>query len=194
VAPDRIQRGRSLTRPPGLMAGAVASIDPALAEQMRKAWETLNNRWNQWVLNYAQGQQLDLLRALGLAQPSWQDLLSLLTVLLCTAALAAAGWAWWDRRRQDPWQRLQRRVLTTLQALGVPALPHHGPRTRATLVRQALGGAGEGLARQLDALDASRYGQAQASTPGRAWWRQFAAAARQARTGSAANPGTSGQS
>jgi hypothetical protein len=50
-------------------------------------------------------------------------------------------------------------------------------------VRQALGGAGEMLAQQLDALDASRYGQSQASTPGRAWWRQFAAAARQAKAG-----------
>jgi transglutaminase-like putative cysteine protease len=191
VAPDRIQRGRSLVRPPGLMAGAVASINPALAEQFRKSWETVNNRWNQWVLNYAQGQQLDLLRSLGLASPSWQDLVSLLTGLLCSAALGGAAWAWWDRHRQDPWQRLQRRVQTTLQALGVAVLPHHGPRTRAALVRQALGAPGEALAQQLDALDASRYGQAQvqagspqtarAHTPGRAWWRQFAALARQAK-------------
>ncbi len=189
VAPDRIQRGRSLVRPPGLVAGAVASFDPALAEHLRKTWETVNNRWNQWVLNYAQGQQFDLLRRLGMAQPNWQDLVSLLIGLLCSAALGGAAWAWWDRRRQDPWQRLQRRVLATLQALGVVVLPHHGPRTRAALARQTLGTAGEALAQQLEALDARRYGQAQAHTPGRAWWRQFAAAARQAR-GDAGRPHT----
>ena len=178
VAPDRIQRGRSLQRPPGLMAGAVASIDPALADRMRRAWESVNNRWNQWVLNYARGQQFDLLRAWGIESPSWQDLASVLIGLLCSAALAGAAWAWWDRHRQDPWQRLQSRVLQRLQALGVPVQAHHGPRTRAALVRQTLGPSGDALARQLEALDASRYGRAEAAVPGRPWWRQFAAAAR----------------
>jgi hypothetical protein len=28
-------------------------------------WEAVNNSWNQWVLNYTQGRQLDLLKNLG---------------------------------------------------------------------------------------------------------------------------------
>jgi len=181
VAPERIRRGQGIARPPGLVAGAMARFDPALAASLRGAWETLNNRWNQWVLNYARGQQFDLLRALGFEAPSWQDLASALITVLCAAALGGAGWAWWDRHRQDPWQRLQQRVQQRLHALGVAVQPHHGPRTRAQFVRQALGVRGEALAAQLEALDRQRYGNPQATPmPGPRWWREFATAARQA--------------
>ncbi len=181
VAPERIRRGQGLQRPPGLVAGAMAVINPAMAASLRGAWETLNNRWNQWVLNYARGQQFDLLRALGFESPSWQDLASALITVLCTAALAGAAWAWWDRHHQDPWQRLQLRVMQRLQALGVTVRPHHAPRERARRVRATLGASGEALAVQLEALDRQRYGAAGPLMPGSAWWRAFAAAARGAR-------------
>jgi transglutaminase-like putative cysteine protease len=179
VAPDRVQRGRSLRPPPGLVAGAISGLNPALADQLRKNWEAMNNRWNQWVLSYARGQQFDLMKALGFEAPSWQDLAVLLTLLLCGAALAGAGWAWWDRRRQDPWQRLQQRVQARLLALGVTVQAHHAPRARAALVRDTLGSRGDELAAALDALDTARYAQTGATTlPQRAWWRRFQAAAR----------------
>jgi hypothetical protein len=136
----------------------------------------VNNRWNQWVLNYSRGQQFDLLRQLGFESPSWQDLATLLIGLLCSAALAGAGWAWWDRRRQDPWQRLQRRVQQRLAALGVTVLPHHAPRTRAERVRGAMGARGEALAALLEALDRERYAGGPVSL--RSWWRRFSATAR----------------
>jgi transglutaminase-like putative cysteine protease len=182
VAPERIRRGRSLAPTPGLVAGAVASMSPALAARVRQAWETVNNRWNQWVLNYARGQQFDLLRALGLPSPGWQDLASALIGVLCAGALAGAAWAWWDRRRQDPWQRLQRHVTEQLQTLGIHVQPHQAPRTRAQHVRARLGERGEPVARQLEALDRQRYGTAGPPLPGRAWWQAFAAAVRQARS------------
>jgi hypothetical protein len=177
VAPDRVQAGRSLAPKPGLVAGAINTLNPALAEQLRKNWELMNNRWNQWVLSYARGQQFDLMRALGFEAPSWQDLASLLILVLCSMALAGAGWAWWDRRRQDPWLRLQQRVQQRLQALGVAVAPHHPPRERAARVRAALGEPSEPLARELDALDSQRYGGS-AAVPLRRWWRGFATAAR----------------
>jgi transglutaminase-like putative cysteine protease len=181
VAPDRIRRGQGLTRPPGLVAGAMAAIDPALAARLRGAWETLNNRWNQWVLNYARGQQFDLLRALGFEAPSWQDLASALIAVLCGAALCGAAWAWWDRHRQDPWLRLQQRVQRRLQSLGVTVLPHHGPRARAQRVRHTLGTRAEALAAELEALDRQRYGSAKAPRrPDAGWWRSFNLAVRRA--------------
>ncbi len=181
VAPDRVQRGRSLAPPPGLVAGAINRIDPVFAARLRSLWEGVDNRWNQWVLNYSRGQQFDLLKNLGFETPSWEDLAKLLTLLLCAAALAGAGWAWWDRRRQDPWQRLQRRVQLRLAALGVEVLPHHPPRERALRVRSRLGQRGEAVAAQLDALDRQRYGSADNNRGGRGWWPGFAAASRAAR-------------
>jgi protein-glutamine gamma-glutamyltransferase len=181
VAPERVQRGRRLAPPPGFVGNAIGNLNPALAQQLRQAWESVNNRWNQWVLNYSRGQQFDLMKQLGFETPSWQDLAKLLILVLCAVSLAGAAWAWWDRLRQDPWQRLQRRVQQRLHALGVAVQPHHAPRARALQVRAALGARGEPLAVLLEALDRSRYG-AQAGTPSglapRVWWRQFVSTSR----------------
>jgi len=179
VAPDRVERGRSLAPTPGLMSGALGNLNPAIAAQLRGAWELVNNRWNQWVLNYSRGQQFDLLRELGVESPSWEDLAYLLILLLSSASLAGAGWAMWDRWRQDPWLLLQQRVQQRLAALGVDVQPHHPPRTRADLVRARLGSGGEALARELEALDVQRYSASAGSTSAaeRRWWTSFASAA-----------------
>ncbi len=177
VAPERVERGRSLAPAPGFVAGAVNALDPALATRLRNAWESVNNRWNQWVLNYSRGQQFDLLRELGFEAPSWQVLAQVLGLLMGCSALAGAAWAWWDRHRQDPWQRLQRRVQQRLHALGVEVQAHHAPRERAARLRTALHERGAAAAALLDALDRERYaGSGRAAPPGRAWWRRFDAA------------------
>jgi len=178
VAPERVQRSRSLQPAPGLVAGAMRGIDPALAERLRASWEAINNRWNQAVLNYSRARQFSLLEQLGFERPSWQDLAKLLIGVLSLASLAGAGWAWWDRRRQDPWQRLQGRVQQRLARLGVTVHAHDPPRARASRVRAVLGPPGQALADLLDTLDRQRYGGAPAGTPQRGWWRAFTAAAR----------------
>jgi protein-glutamine gamma-glutamyltransferase len=185
VAPERVQRGRRLNPAPGFVGNTLGALNPALAQQLRDAIETLNNRWNQWVLNYSRGQQFDLMKQLGFQTPSWQDLATLLIVLLCSVSLAGAAWAWWDRQRQDPWQRLQRRVQARLLALGVVVQAHHAPRARAARVREALGARGEAVAQLLEALDRSRYAgddsHRSSHTRWRSWWRSFHGAARVAR-------------
>jgi protein-glutamine gamma-glutamyltransferase len=178
VAPDRVQRSLSLVPAPGLVAGALGNVDPEFALRLRQAWEMLDNRWNQYVLNYSRGQQFALLKELGFAAPSWQDLGTLLALLLAAAAAGGAGWALWDRYRQDPWARLQRRVQQRLARLGVAVATHEGPRTRAARVRATLGEAGEALARSLEALDAARYAGGPPVRPAR-WWTQFVQAASQ---------------
>jgi transglutaminase-like putative cysteine protease len=180
VAPDRVRRGRSLVRPPGLVAGALGTMSPQLLAQLRSAWEGLDNRWNQWVLSYARTQQFELLRALGVRQPDWDDLARVSIALIVTASLAGAGWALWDRQRQAPWQRLQQRVAARLARLGVAVQPHEPPRARAARVRQGLGANGEPVALTLEALDRLRYARGATARPSRDWWRRFAAACRAA--------------
>ncbi|HOL37569.1 MAG TPA: DUF3488 domain-containing protein, partial [Rubrivivax sp.] len=117
------------------------------------------------------GRQFELLRALGIERPDAQTLATVLVGLLGSAALGAAAWAWWDRRRQDPWQRLQQRVQQRLGALGVRVAAHESALTRAERVRTTLGAAGQALAAHLDALARGRYGGQ--ALDRRRWWRRF---------------------
>lgn len=177
VAPDRILRSRNLAPRPGLVAQAIDQVSPQLLVRLRGALEQVNNRWNQWVLGYSSRQQFQLLEHIGVKSPEWADLGLLLASLASGAALAGAAWAWWDRHRQDPWQRLLARVRDRLVRLGVQAEPHEPPRTLAAHVRQAFGSRGEAVCRELEVLETLRYGPRALSRPLPGWWRRFRAAA-----------------
>jgi len=181
VAPDRIGRSSRLEAKPGLVAGAFAAMSPQLFAELRNAWEAMNNRWNQWVLNYTRGQQLDVLKNIGFTAPGWEDLALLLIGALSALALGGAIWAWLDRHRVDPWVRQLERMRRALRSLGVPAAPHEAPRTLAAHARERLGEAGEPLAAALEVLETQRYSRAQARHPDAALTRRFAAASRRLR-------------
>ncbi len=182
VAPDRIDRSTRLAPRPGFVAGTLDAMSPQLVERLRGAWEAVNNRWNQWVLNYSRGQQLDVLKQIGFTAPSWEDLALLLVGTLSGLALAGAIWAWLDRHRVDPWVRQLERMKRTLRSLGVDAAAHEAPRALAARVRERLGSAGEPLAAHLDRLEAQRYSRAAARRPDFALGREFALAARRLRS------------
>ena len=179
VAPDRIVRSRNLAAPQGFVQTTMQQISPALVARLRAAWEALDNRWNQAVLNYSRGRQFELLRSLGVESPGWEDLLRILGGLAVAAGLAGTAWAWLEQRRTDPWTRLQQRVQQRLGGLGVAVRASDPPRTRARLARAALGPAAEGLAAALEALERARYGPSAPGVP-RRWWRDFEAAAQRA--------------
>jgi len=160
VAPERISSGRNLQAPTGLVAGAIGTVDPALLARLRNGWEAVNNRWNQWVLNYARGQQRDLLKTLGFSTADWEDLALLLIGSLSALALAGAAWAAWDRWRAEPRQRQFDRARRALQRLGLAAEAHDTPRTLASRVRARFGADGEALAAALEAVEAQRYARA----------------------------------
>ena len=68
------------------------------------------------------------------------------------------------------------RVDQRLARLGLRADAHEAPRSLALRVRAQFGAAGEALARQLEALDAMRYGRTASTLPERGWWAGFVAA------------------
>ncbi|MEO8151509.1 MAG: DUF3488 and transglutaminase-like domain-containing protein [Rhizobacter sp.] len=178
VAPDRIVRSRSLVPAPGFVTGAIGNMSPELLAQMRATWESLNNRWNQWVLNYSRGQQIDLMKKLGFSSPSWEDVTLLLIGVFSTLALLGAAWAWWDHRRQDPWQRLAQELRRALRPLGLEARLHEPPRSLATQVEQRFGERGTALSALLKTLDLQRYGHAPLQRPSADWLRNLRSEAR----------------
>ena len=178
VAPERISRGRTLAPAPGLIAGTLGTVSPELLASLRDTWEGVNNRWNQWVLTYARGQQLDLLKSLGFEAPRWEDLTLMLIGALSSLALVGAAWAWWDHRRVDPWVRQMERLRRALQRLGLPAAAHEAPRALAARVRSHYGTEGEALAALLEVLERQRYSPATAPRPDTRLTRRFLALAR----------------
>ncbi|MCV0437953.1 MAG: DUF3488 and transglutaminase-like domain-containing protein [Hydrogenophaga sp.] len=167
VAPGRIGAFERLSAPEGAIAGAIRNLTPNLSAQLRAAWEALNNSWNQWVLNYTQGSQLDLLRNLGFKSPSWTDLAYVLIGVVVIVSLLGAAWTLWERQQHDPWLRLLRRARQKLRALGVDSAEHTPPRELAQRVRQHWGGsnaAAQRIAQWLIRLEAQRYGRP--ATPG----------------------------
>lgn len=161
VAPSRTGALQRLLPPRGALASAfndaLGTISPGLLSSLRAGWEALNNGWNQWVLNYSQGRQFNLLRQLGFAEPSWQDLSYLLLGILVLASLAGAGWARWERSQHDPWLRLLERARHRLAQAGLPMPPASPPRAMAQQAQQHFGAAAEPLAAWLLALESHRY-------------------------------------
>ena len=160
VSPARTGTFQRLRAPQGAFASAFTALSPDLLAGLRQGWDAVNNRWNQWVLNYTQSRQLDLLRNLGFKSPSWEDLSLVLIGIVVTVALCGIAWAKWDRGRQDPWLRLLARVRARLVEAGVPLAPTSGPRHMAQAVTDRFGAPGRPLADWLLRLEAQRYARA----------------------------------
>jgi len=137
VAPARTGSMARLQPQPNVIAQALNTVSPGFSVNLRALWEATNNRWNQWVLNYSQAKQMDLLRNIGFSAPDWQDLSTVLIVLIVTASLAGAGWNWWERQRQDPWLRLLHHARKQLREGGMAVPDDATPRALATLLHSA---------------------------------------------------------
>jgi protein-glutamine gamma-glutamyltransferase len=160
VSPGRTGAFQRLQPPQGVIASAFGTMSPNLAASMRAAWEALNNGWNQWVLNYTQSKQLDMLKNLGFESPSWEDLSYVLLGLVVSVALAGAAWTLWDRRQHDPWLRLLMRVRRRLDRAGIQLPPAAPPRQIASLVTGRFGDGASALANWLLKLEMQRYARA----------------------------------
>ncbi|QNK72424.1 DUF3488 domain-containing transglutaminase family protein [Variovorax sp. PAMC28562] len=160
VAPGRVGRLQRLVPEPGIFAGAIGAMAPTFAIDMRAAWEAINNGWNQWVLNYTQSSQLNLLKNIGFDAPSLEDLAYALIYLLIGASLIGAAWTLWDRRSHDPWLRLLRQARNRLQRAGLELPDAAPPRQMALQTRERFGPAGQATHDWLLKLEAQRYARA----------------------------------
>ena len=178
VAPGRTGAFERLQAPRGALATAMGTVmSPGMAQNLRAMWEAVNNGWNQWVLNYTQSRQLDLLKALGMQAPNWHDLLRLLAGAMGLAGLGGAAWALWQRQRTDPWARLLQRTRQRLARAGLPLPEHLPPRAMASQVHAQFGPASLDICAWLLRLERARYAPGSTSrqqlAPLQRQWRQL---------------------
>lgn len=153
VAPGRVSAGEALRPSPGVLG----QLNPTAWRALRSAWETVNNRWAQWVLNYSRQNQFDLLKNLGFQTPDWTALGQAIAGVILLLTLATAAWMRWQQRPHGAWARTQAAVLRELHRLGIAAQPHESPRAWGQALAQRYGEtAGPALA-WLDQLERSRY-------------------------------------
>jgi transglutaminase-like putative cysteine protease len=142
VSPGRTGTLTRLAAPRNLVTQALLNVNPQFALSLRAVWEAANNRWNQWVLNYSQTKQMDVLRNLGFSSPSWEDLTYVLIALVVCASLVGATWTLWERHRQDPWLRLLHGAMARLRKAGLQ-LPDTAPPRQVAALLQTHAGAGD---------------------------------------------------
>lgn len=164
VAPGRIGQLQRLVPQPGLFAGAFGAMSPTLVQNLRAAWEAVNNGWNQWVLSYTQSRQLNLLKNLGFDAPSLEDLAYVLLYLVIAASLAGASWTLWERSRHDPWLRLLGQARARLAKVGLAVSETAPPRQMAAQADARFGHAAQPVRDWLLKLEAQRYAEAAPET------------------------------
>lgn len=157
VSPGRVGAFQRLQAPQGAFAAAMGALSPGMVQNLRAVWEAVNNSWNQWVLNYTQSRQMDLLKALGFESPSWQDLTTVLGTLVIAAALGGMGWSLWERSQHDPWLRLLARTRQRLARAGLPLPETLPPRAMAERVQAQFGAPADAVADWLLRLERLRY-------------------------------------
>lgn len=138
VAPERIERGPEAALSGDELLQGGLGRDSGLLWQAGMIWDNVNARWNDWVVQFNQLQQQELLRTFGFDDPDWQDLTLVLGVGLAVGLTLLSGWLAWEfrPRRPDPATANYRRFVQRLARRGVERAPHEAPRDFAARVRR----------------------------------------------------------
>ncbi len=144
VAPERVQQGLNATdagldNPLGLQLEQ-SSLALYAWRYLRNTLDLINNGWNQWVLNYGQAQQLNLLAWLGLEDFGYQALVIALLVMVGIILLFVGLWLFSVRRLQqiDPLLAVYLAFCRQLATLGVERRAYEGAQDFAQRAALAL--------------------------------------------------------
>lgn len=179
AAPDRLS-WTPIPSPLAGLPGPFGDLAPGTLRHLRDQWDAVNHRWNLWVLQYSQNEQMNLMRSLGWDTPSWTALGQTLGGALALIGLGAALVVWWtrDRARPSAWQALHQRLDEALSTLGLPRPAGASPASASSWLR-VLSSTGpleplglpeelvDGLRSRLRQLDALQYGPEPSGTGAR---------------------------
>jgi hypothetical protein len=154
VAPERLQRGISELLADSLPATSAFMRNNALLNRLEHLWDGASQWWQERVVEFNLGAQLDLLRKLGIDAPSWKHLgwafaLGLIAWIAWVSLTLRRGVA---RARPDRLGRAWLRATRKLARVAPAREPAEGPMEFARRV----GAHRPDLAERIEAL-ASRY-------------------------------------
>jgi transglutaminase-like putative cysteine protease len=159
VSPLRIERNLDLALPEHENPRLVLHRSAAALAKMRLLWDSVNNRWNEWVLGYTHETQQLFMSRLGLNNASPVKLAVLLAVTLSIALIIIAFVSLQNRSRdEDKIQRLYLKLGKRLAKAGYPRKPHEGPVDYLRRIRHGDPNLGEKLDPVLRTYALLRYG------------------------------------
>jgi transglutaminase-like putative cysteine protease len=161
VAPERLRRGILDILPNAVSAPArFVWSQPWLASLLQR-WDALNTWWNDRVLKFNYGDQLQLLQRLGFKSPSAED-------LGYAFGAGLVGWMLWiawqlgrptSRSRPDKLARAYRNLCRKLERVGLARRPHDGPLAFAGEIARQRPDLGPDMRSMLMRYAELRYGQ-----------------------------------
>jgi hypothetical protein len=169
VSPLRVESGISASVPATDPLPLLVRADFPWLRNIRFAWDSLANSWNQWVLGYNPERQFWLLARVGLDRATWQTLAMILvaTTGLITTAFAIAMLRRFSRRPRDPVVKIYARFCRKLARRGARRAPSEGPADFANRAARQLPQAAGPIHRITEMYIKLRYGTLQGKEPTR---------------------------
>ena len=168
VAPSRVKNNLSAALPDNAALPFMARNPPQWALNLRLNWDTLANRWNQWVLGYDTERQFAFLTRLGIESVTWQKMVIGMTIGLglLVGLFALLMLRHLFARQPDKVQAAWLRLCRKLARAGSPRAAHEGAQDYATRIAATRPDLAEAMRDIAGRYSMLRYGKAQ-SEPAR---------------------------
>ncbi len=107
------------------------SLPYTLMQNLRNSWDTVNYRWNLWVIGYGPKRQTEFMKRLGIDQFEWRGLITMLVtgfigigIFLLIAALILFRHSF---KISEPVVKLYNKFCKKMAGVGYPRFAHEGP-------------------------------------------------------------------
>ena len=160
IAPARVELNLAAAVPDTAALPFMARNPPQWLRDLRLNWDTLANRWNQWVLGYNSELQFAFLSRLGMEDITWQKLALNMTfgVGLVVALLALFMLRHLFAQRPDKVQAAWLKLCRRLAKAGLPRAPHEGAQDYAERIAKSRPDLAESIHDLAARYSALRYG------------------------------------
>lgn len=139
IAPERIEAGIDIALPESENLLEVFLTEDSIVSQvwqnLRYRWDTINNTWNQWIVDYNSSRQRYLISQFGLNNLDWRGMIILLAFTMTILVILVA----WILLRspikvKDPAQKVYQRFCQKLARRGLQRHLSEGPLTFANRI------------------------------------------------------------